>query len=145
MPESLYEQGLAKRRQVIGDEYVARVLEQIDDFDRDWQRLLTEYCWGEVWGGEALGDRQRSLNNLCLLAATGRGQEFETHFRGALRNGCTLAELKETLKQIAVYVGVPAGVECFRVAKRVLAEPAIAQGLQQGNERASVDANGPTG
>src|SRR4051812_44059406 len=74
MESSLYEQGLAKRRQVVGSEYVDRVLDQVDDFDREWQRLLTEYCWGEVWGGEALGDRQRSLNNLCLLAATGRGQ-----------------------------------------------------------------------
>lgn len=133
MESSLYEQGLAKRRQVVGSKYVDRVLDQVDDFDRDWQRLLTEYCWGEVWGGEALGDRQRSLNNLCLLAASGRGQEFETHFRGALRNGCTLPELRETLKQIAVYLGAPAGVECFRIAKRVLAEPATAQWLRDGN------------
>jgi 4-carboxymuconolactone decarboxylase len=132
MASPLYERGLAKRRQVVGDEYVDRVLAQVDDFDREWQRLLTEYCWGEVWGGEALGDRQRSLNNLCLLAATGRSQEFETHFRGALRNGCTLDELRETLQQIAVYVGAPAGLECFRTAKRVLAEGA------------STDANGPT-
>lgn len=127
---SLYEAGIEKRRQVVGDEYVERVLSNVTDFDRDWQRLLTEYCWGEVWGGEALSDRQRSLNNLCLLAATGRGEEFETHFRGALRNGCTLDELRETLQQIAVYAGVPAGVECFRTAKRVLAEPDFAEGLQ---------------
>lgn len=121
-PSALFQAGLEKRRRVVGDEYVDRVFENVDDFDRDWQRLLTEYCWGEVWGGEALSDRQRSLNNLCLLAATGRGQEFETHFRGALRNGCTLGELQETLKQIAVYAGVPAGVEAFRTAKRVLGE-----------------------
>lgn len=127
---SLYEAGIEKRRQVVGDEYLERVLSNVTDFDRDWQRLLTEYCWGEVWGGEALSDRQRSLNNLCLLAATGRGEEFETHFRGALRNGCTLDELRETLQQIAVYAGVPAGVECFRTAKRVLAEPDFAEGLQ---------------
>ena len=118
----LYEQGLTKRRKVVGDEYVNRALENADDFDRDWQRILTQYCWGEVWTGTALSDRQRSLNNLCLLAATNRQTEFETHFRGALRNGCTLDELRETLTQIAVYVGVPAGVEAFRIAKRVLAE-----------------------
>jgi 4-carboxymuconolactone decarboxylase len=117
-----FEVGLAKRRQVIGDEYVDQALAGATDFDRDWQRLLTEYCWGEVWGGAALTDRQRSLNNLCLLAALGRQQEFELHFRGALRNGCTLDELRETLIQIAVYVGVPAGVEAFRIARRVLAE-----------------------
>ncbi len=129
VPSVLFEAGLEKRRSVVGDEYVERVLAGIDDFDRDWQRLLTEYCWGEVWGGEALTDRQRSLNNLCLLAATGRNQEFETHFRGALRNGCTLPELQETLKQIAVYVGVPAGVEAFRTAKRVLGEDDFAPGM----------------
>jgi 4-carboxymuconolactone decarboxylase len=120
----LFELGLAKRRQVIGDEYVDRALAEATDFDRDWQRLLTEYCWGEVWGGSALSDRQRSLHNLCLLAALGRQQEFELHFRGALKNGCTLEELRETLVQIAVYVGVPAGVEAFRIARRVLAETA---------------------
>jgi 4-carboxymuconolactone decarboxylase len=118
----LFEAGLEKRRAVVGGEYVERALAAADDFDREWQRLLTEYCWGEVWTGTALTDRQRSLHNLCLLAATGRQQEFELHFRGALRNGCTLDELRETLIQIAVYVGVPAGVEAFRIAKRVLSE-----------------------
>ncbi len=117
-----YEAGLAKRRQVIGDEYVDRALADATDFDRNWQRLLTEYCWGEVWGGTALSDRQRSLQNLCLLAALNRQHEFELHFRGALANGCTLDELRETLTQIAVYVGVPAGVEAFRIARRVLIE-----------------------
>jgi 4-carboxymuconolactone decarboxylase len=120
--QALYEAGMAKRRAVVGEEYVTRALENADDFDSDWQRVLTQYCWGEVWTGSALTDRQRSLNNLCLLAATNRGAEFETHFRGALRNGCTREELRETLTQIAVYCGVPAGVEAFRIAKRVLAE-----------------------
>jgi 4-carboxymuconolactone decarboxylase len=120
----LFEAGLAKRRQVIGDEYVERALDGVTDFDRDWQRLLTEYCWGEVWNGSALSDRQRSLHNLCLLAALNRQHEFELHFRGALKNGCTLDELRETLIQIAVYVGIPAGVEAFRIARRVLDETA---------------------
>ena len=111
MNDDLYEAGLEKRRAVIGAEYVEQALDAADDFDRDWQRLLTEYCWGEVWTGSALTDRQRSLHNLCLLAALNRQHEFELHFRGALRNGCTLEELRETLIQIAVYVGVPAGVE----------------------------------
>jgi 4-carboxymuconolactone decarboxylase len=119
-----FEAGLQKRRAVVGAEYVERALEAADDFDRDWQRLLTEYCWGEVWTGPALTDRQRSLHNLCLLAALNRPHEFELHFRGALRNGCTHDELRETLIQIAVYVGVPAGVEAFRIAKRVLSEVA---------------------
>ena len=121
---ALHDAGLAKRRAVVGDEYVTRVLDAADDFDADWQRLLTQYCWGEVWTGSALSDRQRSLQNLCLLGALNRGAEFETHFRGALRNGCTRDELRETLVQLAVYAGVPAGVEAFRIAKRVLAEEA---------------------
>jgi 4-carboxymuconolactone decarboxylase len=120
--EALFAAGLEKRKAVVGAEYVERALDNVDDFDRDWQRVLTEYCWGEVWTGSALSDRQRSLHNLCLLAALNRQQEFELHFRGALRNGCTLEELRETLIQIAVYAGVPAGVEAFRIAKRVLAE-----------------------
>jgi 4-carboxymuconolactone decarboxylase len=120
--EELFERGLAKRRQVVGAEYVDRALDAVTDFDRDWQRVLTEYCWGEVWNGTALSDRQRSLQNLCLLAALNRQTEFELHFRGALRNGCTRDELRETLIQIAVYAGVPAGVEAFRIARRVLAE-----------------------
>jgi 4-carboxymuconolactone decarboxylase len=118
----LFDRGLAKRRQVVGAEYVDRALENTTDFDRDWQRILTEYCWGEVWGGTALSDGQRSLQNLCLLAALNRQTEFELHLRGALRNGCTHDEIRETLIQIAIYAGVPAGVEAFRIARRVLAE-----------------------
>jgi 4-carboxymuconolactone decarboxylase len=119
----LYDRGLDKRRQVVGAEYVDRALEATTDFDRDWQRILTEYCWGEVWGGTALSDRQRSLQNLCLLAALNRQTEFELHLKGALRNGCTHDEIRETLIQIAIYAGVPAGVEAFRIARRVLANP----------------------
>lgn len=122
MSTERFEAGLEKRRAVVGAEYVERAMNDADGFDREWQRVLTEYCWGEVWNGRALSDRQRSLHNLCLLAATNRQTEFELHFRGALKNGCTLEELRETLLQIAVYVGVPAGVEAFRIAKRVLAE-----------------------
>lgn len=119
-----YETGLAKRRQVVGAEYVDRAIDNADDFDREWQRILTEYCWGEVWGQRVLSDKQRSLHNLCLLAALNRQTEFELHLRGALRNGATPDEIRETLIQVAIYCGVPAGVEAFRIAKRVLAETA---------------------
>src|SRR5215204_2425549 len=91
-----------------------------DSFNHEFQQILTEYCWGGVWGRSALTDRQRSLNNLCLLAALNRGEEFKTHFRAALGNGCTLDELRDTLIQIAVYAGIPAGVEAFRLARSVL-------------------------
>jgi len=110
------------RREVLGDAYVDKATASIDDFNRDFQRLVTEYCWGASWGREGLSHRQRSLNVLCLLAALNRPQEFETHFRGALRNGCTVDELRETLLQIAIYAGIPAGIEAFRIGRRVLNE-----------------------
>ena len=106
------------RKRVVGAENVQRQLDGATELDRDFQRLVTEYCWGEVWTGTALSDKQRSLHNLCLLAALNRPTEFETHCRGALRNGVTVDELRETLVQIAVYAGVPAGMEAFRIARR---------------------------
>lgn len=122
MADSLYEAGMRIRRQVLGDAYVDKALASADEFGADFQRLVTEYCWGASWGRDGLSLRQRSLNNLCLLSALNRPQEFELHFRGALRNGCTREELRETLIQVAIYAGVPAGVEAFRIAKKVLAE-----------------------
>ena len=74
------------------------------------------------WGSDPLSRKQRSLLNLGMLAALGRSHEFGLHFKGALRNGCTIEELKDTLTQITIYCGVPAGVESFRIARQVLAE-----------------------
>ena len=128
MDEQLFDTGLAARRRVLGDEYVARAFDTADSFNLEFQQIVTEYCWGEVWGRSTLSDRQRSLNNLCILAALNRSQEFKSHFRGALRNGCTLDELKDTLIQIAVYAGIPAGVEAFRLAREVL----DAEGIEPG-------------
>lgn len=126
MSDELYETGMKIRREVLGDEYVDRATRNVDDFNRDFQRLVTEYCWGGTWGREGLSRKQRSLNNLCLLAALNRAAEFELHLRGALRNGCSLDEIRETLIQIAVYAGIPAGVEAFRIARKVLAEEGAA-------------------
>jgi 4-carboxymuconolactone decarboxylase len=120
--EERYEMGLEIRRKVLGDDYVDNALKNVDDFNQDFQRLVTEYCWGASWGRESLSHRQRSLNVLCLLAALNRPHEFEVHFRGALRNGCSIDELRETLIQIAIYAGIPAGVEAFRIGRKVLAE-----------------------
>jgi 4-carboxymuconolactone decarboxylase len=120
--DELFETGMKIRREVLGDEYVDRSTAGADDFNRDFQRLVTEYCWGATWGREGLSRQQRSLNNLCLLAALNRPQEFEIHVRGALRNGCTREEIRETLIQVTVYAGIPAGVEAFRIARKVLAE-----------------------
>lgn len=117
-----FEAGLKVRKAVLGEEYVARALANTNAFNAEFQTLLTEYAWGRVWARPGLSRRQRSLNVLCMLAALNRSQEFETHVRGALRNGCTKAELRATLHQIAVYCGMPAGVEAFRITRRVLDE-----------------------
>jgi 4-carboxymuconolactone decarboxylase len=120
--DDLYETGERIRRRVLGDAHVDRSNQSRDDFNSDYQRFMTEYCWGAIWSRDGLSLRQRSLNNLCILAALNRPHEFEIHFRGALRNGCTKTELRETLLQIAVYAGIPAAGEAFRIATKVLAE-----------------------
>jgi 4-carboxymuconolactone decarboxylase len=122
MASDLYDKGMKLRREVLGDDYVDRALTGVDDFNREFQQMVTEHAWGAIWARPGLSKRQRSLLNLGMLAALNRPEEFELHFRGALRNGCTLEELKETLLQIAVYCGMPAGVASFRIAKKVLAE-----------------------
>jgi 4-carboxymuconolactone decarboxylase len=118
--DELYDKGLDNRRRVLGSEYVDRAIAGADRFNADFQRLLTTWCWGEIWSQPHLTDRQRSLNNICILAASGKWHEFKLHFKGALTNGCTLDELRETLMQVAVYCGAPAGVEAFRNAREVL-------------------------
>ena len=120
MGSDLYDTGMEIRRRVLGDDYVDRALAGADAFNEEFQQLVTEYCWGKVWGRSTLTDRQRSLNNLAMTAALNRGAEFKVHVRGALRNGCTVAEIRDTLLQVAVYCGIPAGVEAFKLAREVL-------------------------
>ncbi|MPZ99261.1 MAG: 4-carboxymuconolactone decarboxylase [Dehalococcoidia bacterium] len=121
MPSERFEQGLEVRREVLGAEYVDAALAGVDDFNRDFQEMVTEMAWG-TWARAGLERKQRSLNVLCLLAALNRPVEFRLHFRAALGNGCTREELRETLLQITAYAGVPAGVEAFRIAREVLSE-----------------------
>lgn len=125
MDQKRYDIGMSQRKKVLGAEYVEKSVGSADSFNKEFQRIVTEYCWGEAWGQPTLSDKQRSLNNLCMLAALGRSHEFELHFGGALNNGCTLDELKETLVQIAIYCGIPAGVESFRIARKVLKDRGI--------------------
>ncbi|MFZ0609105.1 MAG: carboxymuconolactone decarboxylase family protein [Xanthobacteraceae bacterium] len=122
MDQKRYDAGLAKRKQVLGAEYVDRALSNVDDFTRDFQRLLTEYCWGETWGDETLKPRERSILNLGMIAALGKMEEFGTHVRGALNNGLTPDEIRAALTQVMIYCGAPIGVDCFRVAKPIVAE-----------------------
>jgi 4-carboxymuconolactone decarboxylase len=117
-------EGLGIRREVLGAEYVEAAMAAADDFTRPLQELVTEYCWGAVWARPGLERRTRSLLNLAVLSALNRPHELRIHVAGALRNGCTPEEIRETLLQVAVYCGVPAGVDAFRVAREVLAEQA---------------------
>ena len=102
---TLFDRGIEARRRVLGDKYVDKALLGADSFNQEFQRLVTEYCWGEVWTRSALSDKQRSLNNLCILGALNRSQEFKTHFRAAINNGCTLEELSDCLIQLSIYAG----------------------------------------
>jgi len=120
MDKETYDRGLAMRRKVLGEEYVDRALKSADDFNRDFQRIVTQYCWGEAWGDTTLTPRERSILNLGMIAALGKMEEFATHVRGARRNGLTPDEIRAVLTQIAVYCGIPVGVDCFRIAKGVL-------------------------
>ena len=123
MDKERFEKGLAVRKEVLGAEYVERAFENMDDFSRDFQeQIVTEMGWGGTWARGVLERRERSILNLGMLAGLGRLTEFETHFRGALRNGITKDEAKEILLQISVYCGVPMGMEVFRIARRVLDE-----------------------
>ncbi|HTP92231.1 MAG TPA: carboxymuconolactone decarboxylase family protein [Xanthobacteraceae bacterium] len=122
MDQKRYDIGLAKRKKVLGDAYVDRALNNVDDFNRDFQRLLTEYCWGETWGDETLKPRERSILNLGMIAALGKMEEFQTHVRGALNNGLTPNEIRAALTQVTIYCGAPIGVDCFRVARPIINE-----------------------
>jgi len=122
MDKERFDKGLEMRRQVLGAEYVEKSMSGANDFNREFQQLVTEYAWGQCWGSEVLSKKERSILNLGMLAALGRMHEFELHFKGAVRNGLTAEQLKEVLTQIAVYCGIPAGVESFRIGRKVLDE-----------------------
>ena len=130
MSDETYEKGLAIRKAVLGEEYVNASLSKADDFNADFQRLVTEFCWGAGWGREgALSRRDRSLMNIVLLGALNRGEEFKLHVRGALRNGVTREEIREALIHLSIYAGIPAGVEGFRLARQILTEVEAEGGL----------------
>ena len=123
MNDELFKRGLEIRKSVLGAEFVEKSLAAADEFNMPMQRLTTEYCWGALWGREeGLPKKTRSMLNLAMLAALNRPHELKMHVGGALRNGLTKAEIREVLLQVAVYCGIPAGVDAFRVAKEAIAE-----------------------
>jgi len=117
-----YDAGLAIRKEVLGDAHVQKSLDAVSEFSKPIQELVTEYCWGEVWSRDGIDRSTRSMLNLAMLTALNRPHELGVHVRGAITNGVTPAQIQEVLMQTAIYVGVPAALESFRIAERVLKE-----------------------
>jgi 4-carboxymuconolactone decarboxylase len=121
-----YDRGLKVRREVLGADYVDKQIASADDFNRPMQNLVTEYCWGAIWNRPGLDRRTRSMLNLAMLSALNRHHEFKAHVKGAIKNGVTKQEITEVLLQVAIYCGVPAGVEHFRLAREAFKEAGVA-------------------
>jgi 4-carboxymuconolactone decarboxylase len=120
MNQDAFEAGLKTRREVLGADYVDQSIQNADDFNMPLQQLVTEYCWNDIWNRPGLDRRTRSMINLAMLTALNRPHELKLHLRGALNNGVTKDEIREVLMQTAIYCGVPAAIDSFRVAKEVL-------------------------
>ena len=121
MNKELHDKGLAVRKEVLGAEYVEKSLGAADDFNRPFQELVTEYCWGAVWTRDGLTRQSRSILNLGMLSALGRSHELKLHIKGALTNGVTREEVSEILLHADVYCCAPAAVDAFRSMREVFA------------------------
>jgi 4-carboxymuconolactone decarboxylase len=124
MDQKTYDKGLEVRSAVLGKEYVENSLRNADDFNKPLQELVTEYCWGAVWGREGLPRKTRSMLNIAMISTLNRPHELRLHLRGALRNGVTKDEIREILMQVGIYGGIPCAVDSFRIAREVFAEDA---------------------
>jgi 4-carboxymuconolactone decarboxylase len=122
MNKETFERGLAIRKKVLGAEFVEKSLATADDFNMPMQELTTEYCWGAVWGRDGLPHKIRSMLNLAMISCLNRPHELKMHVKGALKNGVTKDEIREVLLQVAIYAGIPAGVDSFRIAREAFAE-----------------------
>jgi 4-carboxymuconolactone decarboxylase len=122
MESNLFEKGLEVRKAVLGEDYVNRSLQDVDEFGRPLQELVTEYCWGKIWTRPGLPRKVRSLLNIAMLTALNRPHEVKLHVRGALNNECTREEILEVLLQACIYCGVPAAIDSMRIAKETFAE-----------------------
>jgi 4-carboxymuconolactone decarboxylase len=122
MDKKTYDRGLEIRKAVLGKNYVDNALNTADAFNQPMQELVTEYCWGAVWGREGLPRKTRSMLNLAMLSILNRPHELKAHLRGALTNGVSKAEITEIFLQVAIYGGVPAAVDSFRIAREVFAQ-----------------------
>lgn len=112
--------GETVRREVMGDVFVDRALNNATSFTQPLQDFVNEHAWGGVWVRPELDRRTRSLITLAALTALKCPQEIRGHVRGALNNGCTVVEIRETLLHCAVYAGAPAAIDAFRAAQEVI-------------------------
>ncbi len=133
MADDRFDEGMKVRREVLGPEHVERSLARATEFGRPMQELVTEYCWGEIWSRPGLSRRDRSLLNIGMLTALGRSHELALHVGGAVRNGVTPEELQEALLQAAIYCGVPAGMDAFRVVEAALDQLAREEAERDGD------------
>jgi 4-carboxymuconolactone decarboxylase len=124
MDQKTYETGLKIRSEVLGKEYVENSMKSADEFNKPFQEFVTEYCWGAGWGRPGLTRKERSMLNLAMISILNRNHELKLHIRGALTNGLTKDQIREIFMQVAIYAGVPAGVDAFRQAREVFAEQA---------------------
>ncbi|MFC0022879.1 4-carboxymuconolactone decarboxylase [Neobacillus cucumis] len=122
MDKNRFDEGLEVRRGVLGADYVDKSINNATDFNRPMQELVTEYCWGEIWTRPGLPRKTRSIINLAMLTALNRPHEIKLHVRGAINNGITKEEIQEVFLQTAIYCGVPAAIDSFRIAQEVFNE-----------------------
>lgn len=120
--DELYRQGMHVRREVMGEDFVDRALQNSSQFAKPIQEYITAACWGQVWTRPGLSRRDRSLLNLGMLCCLNRGPELAGHVRGALTNGVTEEEIAEVILQVAVYAGAPASLEGARIADKAIKE-----------------------
>lgn len=125
MNKELFELGISKRKATLGAEYVENNLSKADAFNLPFQEAMTEWCWGFGWGDETIEAKTRSMMNLTMIAALGKMEEWELHLKGAINNGVSIEEIRAIIHAIAIYCGVPQGVECFRIARVVLTEKGL--------------------
>lgn len=125
MNDDYFDKGLAKRKAVLGAEYVEKNMANADDFTKEFQEVMTAWAWGFGWGDETIDPKTRSMMNLAMLAGLGKMNEWKIHCRGALTNGVSKEEIKAIIHVVAIYCGVPQSLECFRAAKEVFEEKGI--------------------
>jgi 4-carboxymuconolactone decarboxylase len=122
----VYERGIAVRDEMLGPEHGRAKVETQGEFTRDFEEMVTRYCFGEVWTRDQLPRAQRSMITIAMLIALGRAHEIRVHVKGALTNGVTKEEISEIIMHSAIYCGVPAAVDAYRNASAMLEELGLA-------------------